>query len=373
MRTPTVLFPDQEAAAAQIEAFLKAKEEPILRIAGEAGTGKTHLLAEMARRHPHAILVAPTGKAATVLSARSGFFVSTIHSAIYNFRGLVDDQRRAGYKNPVFSTKAGDDLDNALVFLDESSMVGRKVAHDLLDTGAIMCAFGDMGQLKPIGDKPFFTAADITLTEIRRQALESPIIRQAHRVRRGLPYEADGDFKVFPLGTPRADFLRELYQSDIALCYLNATRSWLNSMKRSLLGKEGPLKEGEPIMCLRNSDVPWGKLCNGEIVFVAQEQDPSLTPGGIWVSVETGRGPQGPFHLPFTTFEGDEDFLTLQYEDGVIPFTVAYAATVHKSQGSEYQRVLLLDEYDRQSEKKEFLYTGITRAVKTCTVVQCLQ
>ena len=366
------LFPDQEAAAQEIEEFIFASclsPSSVLSVAGEAGTGKTHLLAELARRHPGVLLVAPTGKAATVLARRAGRFVSTIHAAIYNFRGLVADQKRPGYKTPVFSTREEVEISN-VVFLDESSMVGNRVAHDLLDTGASVVAFGDMGQLRPIGDTPFFTDADIYLTEIRRQALESPIIRQAHRVRRGLPYEADGAFRVFPIGTPRADFLQALYQADIALCYLNKTRLWLNDMKRSLLSISGPLQPGEPIMCLRNSDTPWGNVCNGEILYVAKPRNPANK--GVWVGVETGSGVQGPFYLGSTVFEGEEDFVEAQYDDGVIPFALAYAATVHKSQGSEYNNVVLLDEYDRQSEKREFLYTGITRAVKECTVVQCL-
>jgi exodeoxyribonuclease-5 len=365
------LFPDQEDAAAVIEDFLAtAGPSSVFTVHGLAGTGKTHLLAEMARRHSGVLMVAPTGKAATVLRARSGFFVSTIHSAIYNFRGLVDDQRRPDYKVPVFSQRAETDIGN-VVFLDECSMVGNTLATHLLDTGVSVVAFGDPGQLAPVGDKPFFTVPDITLKTIRRQALESPIIRQAHRVRHGEAYEADGDFRVLPIGTKRDVFLRAVFQADIALCYLNTTRLYLNSLKRSLLRRTGPLQPGEPIMCLRNSDVPWGKLCNGEIAYVVRPQEPSDL--GIWVAVESGAGVQGPYHLPQAVFEGDDNFRALQYEEDVVPFALAYAATVHKSQGSEWPHVLLLDEYDRRSEKREFLYTGITRAVKEITVVRCLR
>ena len=323
---------------------------------GLAGTGKTYLWSWLARKHPGAILITPTGKAASVLRKRSGLEVRTIHSLIFDFRGLVDDEEEKGRKNPIFVDKEGLDLSRNLVFLDESSMVGKRLAEQLLETGAILVACGDPGQLPPVNDTQFFTDADATLTEIHRQALESPIIRQAHRVRNNGCYEADGDgFRVISFAEPE-----DILGADMLLCYRNDMRRKLNAKKRKLLGFQGSLKAGEPIMCLRNNHKVG--IYNGEIYRLEENRTSGKS---TMIRSDDGR----LVHLAFATVEGDNDYNTLKYNDRFTPFAPAYASTVHKFQGSECPSVLLLDEHPNGVERKSFLYTGMTRASEKCTMV----
>ncbi len=323
---------------------------------GLAGTGKTHLWSYLARKHRGAILVTPTGKAASVLRKRSGLEVRTIHSLIYDFRGLVEDEEVEHKKNPIFVDKEGLDLNKQLVFLDECSMCGRRIAEDILATGATLVACGDPGQLPPVNDAQFFVEPDAELTEIHRQAALSPIIRQAHSVRGTGEYEADGDaFRVISFAEPN-----DILEADVLLCWMNITRRRLNERKRKLLGFQGPLKRGEPVMCLKNNHNVG--IHNGEIFRLAEDRRMDTS---ISIRDDDGR----LVHLGLATCEGEHAFEVQKYNDRFTPFAAAYAATVHKAQGSEFSNVLLLDERPRGVERVPFLYTGITRAIDRCTVV----
>lgn len=350
------LSPDQQDALEDVSEFLEA---PVTRkrhlvIHGLAGVGKTALLAEVVKQYPGLTLTAFTGKAAAVLRARVGVPVTTLHSAIYNFQGMADDELEEGKKNPIFTPK-GDPLPDHVVLVDEASMVGAKVAKDLLDTGARVIAAGDPGQLPPVRDSQFFTEPDVVLTTIHRQALESAIIRQAHAVCRECAYYPDGDeFRVISFGSPE-----ELLGHDIVLCWTNKTRVRLNARKRLLLGHDGfKLDPDEPVMCLKN-DHRVG-LYNGAVYSVIEHFGKSMIirDGERVISVDP------------VTIEGfDPEFAELRYDDNYVPFALAYASTVHKAQGSEYRSVLLFDECTSQ-DWQALTYTGITRAVERCTVVR---
>ena len=344
-----------------VERFLSVPQGPSsFSLQGLAGTGKTFALAELARRHPEAALGAPTGKAAAVLRARTGFDVRTIHSLIYDFRGISEDEM-TGKKQPVFTAKDDSGLSGKTVFLDEASMIGCRIAHDLLDTGARIVACGDPGQLPPVADTPFFDRADARLTEIHRQALESAVVRQAHAVRNRGCYVADGvDFRV----VSHADD-GEMFATGIALCWRNATRQALNQRRRSVIqrGAGMTLREGEPVMCLKNDYAL--RIFNGEIYPLAANRSP-----GDDLTLELG---PGRFVTALNSVvEGiDADFAELRYEDTHSPFALAYAATVHKAQGSEWPSVLLVDEFrGAEDDRRSWLYTGITRAAKRVTMVR---
>lgn len=324
-------------------------------IHGLAGVGKTVTLAALAAELPGARIVAPTGKAAAVLRARCGLEVQTIHSTIYDFRGLIDDAERAGVKRPVFTDKGYTGLRQRVVLLDECSMVGESLANDLLKTGAIVVACGDPGQLPPVRDRQFFATADVALTQVHRQALDSPIVRQAHAVRRGEPYAADGD--GFATIATLADV--DLAPFDAILCWKNATRRQLNAAARAARGISGPtLRAGEPVMCLRNNYAVG--IFNGEIYALAEDRKPGdavVLAGGTSVDL--------------ATIEGfDADYERDSLDDETTPFALAYAITAHKSQGSEWPRVLVVDEMPSRPERPSWLYTAITRARTHVTVAR---
>lgn len=345
---------DQATAISDLTEFLVVPyvSRPYFSLQGLAGTGKTYVLAELVRRFPKITLTAFTGKAASVLRTRIGVPVSTLHSAIYDFRGLVDDEFDPHKRNQIFTPK-GDLLPGRVIAVDESSMIGRRIARDLLDTGARVIAAGDPGQLPPVRDAQFFTEADATLREVHRQAWDSPIVRQAHAVRECGTYEADGGaFRVIGFADPG-----ELLGHDILLCWRNRTRLQLNKRKRKLLGINGPLRAGEPLMCLKN-DHHLG-LYNGAVYEVIEHCE-------VLILKDADR----IIKVSNTTVESlDPNFERDRYDDGYLPFALAYASTVHKAQGSEYESVLLFDECE-SDDWRALTYTGITRAKARCTVVQ---
>jgi len=350
------LSPDQKKAIGVIESFIAGKwytNRQFISLQGLAGTGKTFVLAELAKRHPNAILAAYTGKAAYVLQQRIGMNVSTIHSAFYDFRGLgLDDDR--GIKAPKFDAR--EQQIDRLVMLDESSMIGTRVAEVLLNTGARIVAAGDPGQLPPVRDEQFFAKADVMLTNIHRQALDSPIIRQAHAVRNGGSFGEDGpEFRVVYKTTPD-----EFIEADMLLCYTNKTRQLANMKKRQYLGIEGPPRRGEPLVCMKNNHRIG--ILNGAVYELAADVDP-YDPT-IFINIDGYEE-----EIEMATIEGvSRDFKNEQYEEGWSPFAFGYALTVHRSQGSEWNKVILVDECFNE-DRKAVLYTGITRAAHSIIVI----
>src|SRR5580704_7996956 len=111
------LSPDQSRAFDRIAAFIADPRQRGYRVLhGLAGTGKSTVLAEIARQNPSAILTALTGKAAHVLSQRVAVDVRTLHSVLYYFRGLRDDEYDPDIKHPSFEAK-GSKIDR-LILLD---------------------------------------------------------------------------------------------------------------------------------------------------------------------------------------------------------------------------------------------------------------
>lgn len=324
-------------------------------IHGLAGVGKTTVLAALAHKIPVATIVAPTGKAASVLRGKSGLEVITIHSAIYNYNGSYEDEDDPKRMVPHFTDKEDTGLERRIVLIDEASMVGTKIANDLLKTRAIVIACGDPGQLPPVKDKQFFSTADFTLKEIHRQALDSPIIRQAHRIRNGMDYEPDGDNFIVRTSSQGIDF--SAY--DVAICWKNATRKALNKRIRAEKGITGTtIQVGEPLMCLKN-DYRYG-IWNGEVYRAAKPRElgrPLTIEGGGVIGNPVIEGIDGNF----------EDHWK---DEMLVPFALAYCGTCHKLQGSEVPNALIYDEMPKGQDRKSWLYTAITRASKSVTIVR---
>lgn len=325
---------------------------------GLAGTGKTVVLSELARRNPGALLACFTGKAASNLRAKSGLPAGTIHSALYRLRHVKveTDGSQDMQWDKVYESGA---LTGGLILLDESSTINDEIARDILDTGARVIACGDPGQLPPVSGEAFFTRPDRTLTTIHRQALESPIIRQAHRVRAGLPYQPDGfGFQVCQVVPDEI-----MLMADTVLCWRNNTRHWLNGRIRFLQGLDGwGPRAGETVMCLKNNG-EFG-VFNGATYTLLRH----YVPGGKEITVEVDGE---PVTIPFAVFENVDDRYS-QYDKRTMKFCFGYAVTVHKSQGSEWDKVLLIDEYNRSEDRDAFIYTGITRAAKQIVVADTL-
>jgi exodeoxyribonuclease-5 len=350
---------DQLTVYDGVKNFLDSSTPGHVVYEGLAGTGKSTLMARLAGEYDQAVLCSYTAKAASGLRAKTGLEVFTIHQIIYDFKGLIDSDENPNKKRPVFSTKhMTGALENALLFIDEVSMVGSKIGRDLADTGARIVACGDPGQLPPVMDNQYFTQSDYTLHEVHRQAWDSPIIRQAHSIRNFGTYESDGDVIV------TADMNDDLLgQHDIALCWKNKTRNWLNKRTRGLYGRPaGYMLAGEPVMCLKNDH--WRKIYNGAMYNITQDYHPG---DDLHIRDELNRY----IVVACPTIEGiDPDYENFRYLDDARPFAPGYACTVHKAQGSEWGRVLLIDEYRQTDGRNAYLYTGLTRAISAATVIK---
>ena len=215
---------------------------------GYAGTGKTFTLTRVANANPFRALLAPTGKAAPVLRRKTKLQAQTIHSWLYRLKEASKDSR--GRKQLEWAEiHDADSLKSQVVLIDEAAMVGRDLMRDILATGVIAICVGDLGQLKPVGQPPYFTTPDFELREIHRQAAGSPIIRQAHSVRQTGHYEADT--KQFRIVRQACD--GDVLNAGVMLTWTNRRRLALNAQARALRGIWGPAPQpGEPLMCKRN-------------------------------------------------------------------------------------------------------------------------
>ncbi len=355
MRTLT-LTDEQAKAASAIETFIADKRADYFVLHGLAGTGKTTVLSHVAREHPHAKLCTLTGKAASVLRRKTDLPAGTIHSTFYQLERKERDAKGRVHLNWRERHKESD-LHGELLLLDECSMIDDRMAQDILRTGTKIVACGDPGQLPPVKGAQFFHTPDFTLREIHRQALDSPIIRQAHAVRRGGAYEPDGD--AFRIVRQAED--DDVRQTGAILCWTNRTKDAANAYARRLHGFWQPFPQvGEPVMCLKN--VAEFGVFNGAVYtllapFIEGDHRITLDVDGT----ETA--------IPNVIFKGVGSSLP-DTDEPVTSFDFGYAMTVHKAQGSEWPSVILMDEYRREECRREWLYTGITRAADRILIVR---
>ena len=418
----TITVSDAQAKAISIirDWYLnRCHEQQILRVFGYAGTGKTTItniamqalgLEPMTPGGLGGVLFAAfTGKAVLVMT-RKGTPAQTIHSLIYRvseatpeeiarvteeLAALRRDLPRIGVAErsfaeaqiaqlklrldhihePQFVLNPQSDLRDAdLLVLDEVSMVGKKMADDLLAFGKPILVLGDPGQLPPVGDEGFFTQAvpDVMLTEVHRQAADSPILQLATMARHGhdIPFGAfdDNVWKMSRHDVTPAQLLR----GGQVICGTNAMRRRLNMAMKQAAGFAGdyPTGAGEKIICLRNRhDLG---LINGMFLTLSAVRPHPHNPRAFRAEIQTEDG---------AAIGGEQDFWRGEYDDhvvfdpnrnrhewsvrrGLVESSWGYAITCHKAQGSQYPTVIVVDDgFGHSAEaRKQWLYTAITRA-----------
>lgn len=333
-----------------------APEKPYFTVHGLAGSGKTVLLSHVYNTFPSSWACALSGKAADVLRRKTGYEVDTIHSTFYS---LEDEFETSEGKSVLEFNElhSEGDLIGKTALVDEVSMIPDDMAQDMIRTGIRIVAFGDPGQLPPVQGAQFFSKPDATLKTIHRQALDSPIIRQAHLVRAGRGYKNDSEAFRVTSGATKEDLLR----ADAILCWKNKSRQAMNARMRSFKGitADHPVA-GEMLMCLRNAK-DFG-LYNGATYKLLR--DFQAGESRMLLEIE-GR----PIEIDLVKFENLRDGIP-SGERAMTSFTFSYAMTVHKAQGSEFDQVLLVDEYSMEENRREWLYTGITRAAKSIQIVR---
>jgi exodeoxyribonuclease-5 len=400
--------PEQQGA---IDAVLKWHEAlshgdihqpPVFRLFGYAGTGKTTIAKAIAEAiGGNVIFAAFTGKAALVLNSKGCYGARTIHSLIYIPRAkcaqkltkireqmeaekdevrlrelqLLFREESKNLKKPAFNLNLESELREAsLLILDEVSMVDMQIGQDLESFGCPILALGDPAQLPPVRGTGYFTCqkADCLLTEIHRQAAGSPILAMATAVRAGrsLNLRPEGDAKVVKKNSLTT---ADLAAFDQVICGRNVTRRRINSrIRERVMGIDDPLPVvGDRLICLRN-DADTGLLNGSQWDVVGVEDDPT---GDKLLLTIAASGEEDAYSFTVTAhkqyFLGTEDEIPHYEIRGAQCFDFAYAITCHKSQGSQYDSVCIIDESSCfRQDASRWMYTALTRAAKTVTVIQ---
>jgi exodeoxyribonuclease-5 len=367
----TSFTPHQDQALSAVADWLKAKPgkngtPPVFRLFGYAGTGKTTLARHIADGVDGAVKFAAfTGKAALVMRNKGCDNASTIHSLIYRTRESGEEQPSFELWDDAPASKA------KLIVIDECSMVDAELGRDLMSFDCPLLVLGDPAQLPPIQGGGFFTNVepDAMLTEVHRQAQDDPIVRMSMAVREGrtLDLGTFGESEVVRRDALDPD---RVMQADQILVGRNNTRRSYNMRVRQKNNIEDPLPvAGDKLVCLRNN------------------RKKALFNGGLWrvksraaskSKIITMRlSPDEEFGAKVTKvsvradcFGGGIEDIPWEQRRPYDEFDYGYVLTVHKSQGSQWNDVVLFDEsFAFQDSRARWLYTGITRAAKRLTVV----
>jgi exodeoxyribonuclease-5 len=415
----------QAEASNKIQDWYAEPGRQVFRLFGYAGTGKSTTADTIVRRlGVHRPVYATfTGKAAHVLRTKGVDDARTIHSLIYipseklrqKLNALIEqletvtdpeerkiltrriaaEQRRLDSPDWLLREQDESDLAQAdLLVVDEVSMVGERMAMDLLSWGTKTLVLGDPGQLPPIEGAGYFVDAtpDHLLTEVLRTALDSPVTRIATKIRSAQPGEPDYGMRFDDGNGPVENItVGELLDIDQILVGTNKTRWQAIHLVRALRGLTSTMPQpGDRVMALANSSA--AEVFNGQQFDVAAVHDVTDRPDRIALDVVDDSGTTRQlvaWRAGFTGLEGEQ----AAKRDGrgsVAAMTFAQAVTVHKAQGSQWDRVLVVDEsavfarmeetYARKTGKpnpaalgyragQRHLYTAVTRAAKQVIIL----
>jgi len=289
-------------------------------------------------------------------------------------------------------------LEFDLIFIDESSMVNKIIWDDLRKYNIPIIAVGDHGQLPPIGDDfNLMLNPQYVLTEVKRQSLENPLIKLSQEVRIGgeIPYGFydKNCHNIFKLNwnTTKCKTIFDKINFNtndiIVLCGFNKTRVSINQMIRNKLNFHSVEPyAGERVICLKNNK--YNKIMNGmigSVLFLMYEDkdiyNMSVLMDGI-DNIYTGIVHNGCFNTIDYIKVTNEIFVDKYREyqekvknlgyDQLDLFDFGYCISVHKSQGSEWKKVILFEERSHMWDDlfySRWLYTAITRAKEKLFVI----
>lgn len=360
----------------QAEAILEAVSSKVMVLTGGPGTGKTTttqgIIAALKAMGLRILLAAPTGRAAKRMSEATGMEAKTIHR-------LLEYNPQDGYKRNDDNPLEGDAL-----IVDECSMIDLLLMNNLMKAipaGMRLVLVGDIDQLPSVGAGNVLRdiidskrIPVIRLTRIFRQAQESRIVMSAHAINKGVfPDTSNGkhtDFFFIQQDDPEqaVDTIVKLVKERLPNAYKRPTSDIqvLTPMQRGVVGAANlnmalqtvlnpgqvslnrsgySFRQGDRVMQLRNNYDK--EVFNGDLGYIER------------VDMED--------RTLFVCFDGR----TVEYDVSELDeLTLAYATTIHKSQGSEYPIVVipvLMTHYVML--QRNLIYTGITRAKKICVLV----
>jgi exodeoxyribonuclease V len=359
---------EQLAAVAEIDEWLEAPHDPVFRLFGAAGVGKTTTAREVMERHPGGLQCAFSGKAAYNLGVKTGHPAQTLHSAIYRPEkcrgGRPSEHCQHGSDKPhvVFVRNRSGALSQAkYLILDECSMVNETIGRDAESFGKPILVLGDPYQLPPPEGCGYFTSQkpDVLLEEVHRHQDDGGIIDLATKIRLGESIAGH----PFIIDDPTN------HEPDIVVCGTNDLRTRINGLRRESGGVEpGTLpRPGEPLICLQNT--PELGLLNGQILEVVEAE---ATTDGKYVVTLDDPWNAVRYTVPARTSDLNRRALVGMddYTPNVARLSFAYAITCHKAAGSEWDRVLVLDNW-HWDDHDRWLYTAVTRASKEVRVFPC--
>lgn len=383
----------------QREAVCEAERNGLLIITGGPGTGKTTTINSIIRLYEMEgldfMLAAPTGRAAKRMSETTGYEARTIHRLL-ELNGGVEG-------NAGFERNESNPLETDAVIIDEMSMVDISLMNSLLKAIAPstrLILVGDVNQLPSVGPgsvlKDLIDAGVyqvVRLTKIFRQASQSDIIVNAHKINRGEPVRLDNKSRDF--------FFLKRYDADKIINvvlqlviqkmpkYVDAHMydiQVLTPMRKGLLGVD---RLNTVLQQYLNPPSPKkAEKVRGEMIF--REGDKVMQIKNNYqiewemknrygIAIERGMGIFNGDMGVIRSIREITELLTIEFDEGRMveyPFKMldelelAYAITIHKSQGSEYPAVVIpLLSGPRMLMNRNLLYTAVTRAKKCVTLV----
>jgi exodeoxyribonuclease-5 len=321
------------------------KKKQVL-LGGLAGTGKSTCLVEISQNFPDFAVCAFTGKACNVLRRKGLRNAATIHSTIFDVIVGADNE-------PEYTLKSKHKLGFGGFIVDEASMVSEEL-YDALSYYKIPMIFvGDHGQLEPVGTKfNLMQKPDIKLEKIHRNA--NFIARFAHHLRDGKEAEAfkckDDTVKIVPRKSLAE---KDLLGVDQIICAFNKTRVSINSFVRKKLGKKGIIDENERIICLKNNR-EFG-IFNGMQVIVEK-----VFKNKIRFRDDNQKTLDIPIELSQFGSVSLAENANRDRNKGF--FDYSYCITAHKSQGDEFDKILVIEEKCDLWDSKRWAYTAASRA-----------
>ena len=388
----------------QKKAVQEAAGHGLLILTGGPGTGKTTTINAIIRyfegEGAEIRLAAPTGRAAKRMTEATGYEAQTIHRLL-ELSGMPEDDREG---QPIhFERNAENPLETDVIIIDEMSMVDIHLIHSLLmavTAGTRLILVGDENQLPSVGPgnvlRDIIRSGQFPVVELKkifRQASESDIVVNAHKINKGEQVEINNkSWDFFFLKRYDADIIIRVV---IALIqeklpkYVEAKPfeiQVLTPMRKGLLGVErlnqilqrylnppdaskkekeigqGLFREGDKVMQVRN---------NYQLEWEIR--------GRYGIPIEKGVGVFNGDTGIIKTINEFAETAEVEFEDGrwaeysfkqLDELELAYAVTIHKSQGSEYPAVIIpLLSGPRMLMNRNLLYTAVTRARKCVTVV----
>ena len=388
----------------QKKAIMEAAGHGLLVLTGGPGTGKTTTINAIIRyfegEGAEIRLAAPTGRAAKRMTETTGYEAQTIHRLL-ELSGMPEDDREG---QPIhFERNAENPLEADVIIIDEMSMVDIHLIHSLLmavTAGTRLILVGDENQLPSVGPgnvlRDIIRSGQFPVVELKkifRQASESDIVVNAHKINKGEQVEINNKSRDF--------FFLKRYDADIIIRvvialiqeklpkYVEAKPfeiQVLTPMRKGLLGVErlnqilqrylnppdaskkerevgqGLFREGDKVMQVRN---------NYQLEWEIR--------GRYGIPIEKGVGVFNGDTGIIKTINEFAETAEVEFEDGrwaeysfkqLEELELAYAVTIHKSQGSEYPAVIIpLLSGPRMLMNRNLLYTAVTRARKCVTVV----